>query len=52
MDEEKEKKIEAAMRQALKDPVVVKEIERMRGRGLSEVYVQNWLRQIALLNGG
>lgn len=49
MDEEKEKKIEAAVRQLLADPVVLKEVEKMRDRGLSEAHVQHWLRQIAML---
>lgn len=49
MDEPKEEQIDAAVRQMLKDPVVVREVARLRDRGMSETYVQNWLRQMAQL---
>lgn len=50
MDEKDEVRVEAAMKELLKDPVMVREVARLRDRGMSETYVQNWLRQIALLN--
>ncbi len=50
MDEKDEARVEAAMKELLKDPVMVREVARLRDRGMSETYVQNWLRQIALLN--
>lgn len=50
MDEKDEARVEAAMKELLKDPVMVREVARLRDRGISETYVQNWLRQIALLN--
>ncbi len=50
MDEKDEKAIQQAMRQLLRDPVMVREVAKLRDRGMSETYVQNWLRQIALLN--
>ena len=50
MDEKDEARVEAAMKELLKDPVMVREVARLRARGMSETYVQNWLRQIALLN--
>ena len=49
MNEQDEKKIEEAMREALKDPTMVKELQALRERGMSETYVQNYLRQIVLL---
>lgn len=49
MNEQDEKKIEAAMREALKDPMMVKELQALRDRGMSETYVQNYLRQIVML---
>lgn len=49
MDEPKEEQIDAAVRQMLKDSVVVREVARLRDRGMSETYVQNWLRQMAQL---
>lgn len=49
MDEPREEQIDAAVRQMLKDPVVVREVARLRDRGMSETYVQNWLRQMAQL---
>lgn len=50
MDEKDEARIEEAVKELLKDPVVVREASRLRERGMSETYVQNWLRQIAMLN--
>lgn len=50
MDEPREAQIDAAVRQMLKDPVVVREVARLRDRGMSETYVQNWLRQMAQLS--
>lgn len=50
MDKKDEARVEAAMKELLKDPVMVREVARLRDRGMSETYVQNWLRQIALLN--
>lgn len=50
MDEKDEEAIQQAMRQLLRDPVMVREVAKLRDRGMSETYVQNWLRQIALLN--
>jgi|GEM_PF-1267970 hypothetical protein len=50
MDEKDEARIEAAIRQMLQDPVMVREVAKLRDRGMSEVYVQNWLRQMAMLN--
>ena len=50
MDEKDEARVEAAMKELLKDPVMVREVARLRDRGMSETYVQNWLRQNALLN--
>lgn len=50
MDEKDEARIEEAMRRLLADPVMVREVAKLRDRGMSETYVQNWLRQIALLN--
>ena len=50
MNEQDEKNIEAAIREALKDPMMVKELQALRDRGMSETYVQNYLRQIVLLN--
>lgn len=49
MNETDEKQIQKIMRNMLHDPVVVKELERMRDRGMDEAHVQNWLRQMALL---
>lgn len=45
-----EAQMDEAVRALLKDPVMVKEVAKMRDRGMSETYVQNWLRQIAALN--
>lgn len=50
MDGKDEARIEEAVRRLLEDPVMVREVAKLRDRGLSETYVQNWLRQIALLN--
>lgn len=50
MDEKDEARIEAAIRQMLQDPVMVREVAKLRDCGMSEVYVQNWLRQMAMLN--
>lgn len=50
MDEKDEARVDAAVKALLKDPVVVREVSRLRERGMSETYVQNWLRQIAMLN--
>lgn len=50
MDEKDEARMDEAVRELLKDPVMVKEVTKMRDRGMSETYVQNWLRQIAALN--
>lgn len=50
MVEKDEAQMDEAVRELLKDPVMVKEVAKMRDRGMSETYVQNWLRQIAALN--
>ena len=43
MDEKDEAQMDEAVRALLKDPVMVKEVAKMRDRGMSETYVQNWL---------
>lgn len=51
MEASEDRQLERGVRQLLRDPITLKEIERMRDRGRSEEYIQNWLRQIAKLNG-
>ncbi len=51
MDERDEERIHKVMKDMLHDPVVLKELEKMRDRGMDEAHVQNWLRQMAMLQG-
>lgn len=49
MNEADEERIQQIMKDMLRDPVVLKEMGRMRDRGMDEAHVQNWLRQMAQL---